>query len=82
MNIVGFIGGAAMTLGLIPQVIRVYKLRSAREISLPFTVLLLFGLGCWIAYGIALSLFPVIFWNSLALALMTSLLLAKLKYGR
>lgn len=71
-----------MTLGLIPQVLRVYKLRSAREISLLFTLLLLFGLACWVTYGILLHLFPVIFWNALALFLMASLLLAKLRYGR
>ncbi len=81
-NIIGFVGGAIMTLGLIPQVLRVYKLRSAREISLLFTLLLLFGLACWVTYGILLRLFPVVFWNALALLLMASLLLAKLKYGR
>ena len=81
-NIIGFIGGAVMTLGLIPQVLRVYKLRSAREISLLFTLLLLFGLACWVTYGILLHLFPVVFWNTLALFLMASLLLAKLRYGK
>jgi len=81
-SIIGFIGGGVMTLGLIPQVLRVYKLRSAREISLLFTLLLLFGLACWVTYGILLHLFPVIFWNALALFLMASLLLAKLRYGR
>ncbi|MBM4401420.1 MAG: hypothetical protein FJ045_05670, partial [Crenarchaeota archaeon] len=36
----GFIGGALSTGSLIPQLIRVIKLKSAREISLLFTSLL------------------------------------------
>ncbi len=34
----GFLGGACTTLGFIPQVVRVLRLKSAREISLPFTL--------------------------------------------
>ncbi len=78
----GFIAGGLMTVGFLPQVIRVYRLRSAREISLPFAILLLAGLLCWLAYGIAFSLFPVILWNAITGVLAVALLYAKLKYGR
>jgi MtN3 and saliva related transmembrane protein len=78
----GFIGGGLITCSLIPQVYRVFKLRSAREISLLFNILLLIGLIFWIAYGAAFSLVPVVLWNSIALALVIGLLFAKLKYGR
>jgi MtN3 and saliva related transmembrane protein len=78
----GFIAGAITTLGFLPQVIRVYKLRSAREISLIFTTLFLTGIGLWVIYGIFLRLLPVILWNSISLVLASALLYAKLKYGR
>ena len=78
----GFIAGALLTVGFLPQVIRVYQLRSAHEISLIFTVLLLIGLICWVAYGIFFRLPSVIIWNSIAAALAVALLFAKLKYGR
>ena len=78
----GFAAGALMTVGFLPQVIRVYKLRSAYEISLLFTILLLAGLICWITYGIYFGLPPVILWNSIAAGLAVALLYAKLKYGR
>ncbi len=81
-EILGFIGGGLITASLVPQVYRVFKLRSAREISLLFTVLLLVGLIFWVAYGVSFGLTPVILWNSLSLALTAGLVFAKLKYGR
>jgi uncharacterized protein with PQ loop repeat len=36
-DVVGFITGFFTSLGLLPQVLRIWKLKSAREISLPFT---------------------------------------------
>ena len=78
----GFVAGACVTCSFIPQLIRVFKLRSAHEISLIFNTLLLLGLFCWLAYGISLGLTPVILWNAVAAVLVTTLLYAKLKYGR
>ncbi len=81
-EVLGFIGGALTTCGFVPQVIRVYRLRSAREISLTFTVLFTLGIIFWIAYGVFFRLPSVILWNAITLALAVGLLVAKLKYGR
>ena len=78
----GFVAGALVTCSLIPQLIRVFKLRSAREISMLFTTLLLLGIITWLAYGIFLELPPVIIWNATGAVLVAVLLYAKLKYGR
>lgn len=78
----GFVAGALVTGSLIPQLVRVFKLRSAHEISLLFTTLLLAGIIIWLAYGILLRLTPVILWNAASVVLVALLLYAKLKYGR
>ena len=78
----GFVAGALVTCSLIPQLIRVFQLRSAREISILFTTLLLLGVITWLAYGVSLRLTPVILWNSVGTILIVILLYAKLKYGR
>lgn len=80
-EILGFIGGALITVGLIPQVWRLYKLKSAQEISLTFTWLFLLGAACWLSYGVVLSLPSVILWNSVSLCLMCAMIYAKFKYG-
>jgi MtN3 and saliva related transmembrane protein len=81
-EIFGLLGGALTTFGYVPQFVRILKLKSAREISLPFTLSFLAGATCWLAYGILLSLMPVILWNSAGIVFLCMLLYGKLKYGR
>ena len=81
-EIIGLISGALTSAGLIPQVVRVFRLKSAHEISLLFTVLFLAGGICWLSYGVFLNLRPVILWNSITLIFVGALLYAKLRYGR
>jgi MtN3 and saliva related transmembrane protein len=78
----GLIAGAITTIGFLPQVIRVFRLRSAHEISLPFTLMFLIGVSCWLVYGILLQLMPVVLWNAISAIFALALLFAKLKYGR
>ena len=78
----GIIGGAIGTIGFIPQVIRVFKLKSAREISLLWTISIVLGISCWLSYGIILQLTSIILWNSIGIILSLALIFAKLKYGR
>jgi len=78
----GLVAGALVTCSMIPQLIRVYKLRSAREISILFTTLLLIGMICWLAYGVYLELIPVILWNAVGVILVSLLIYLKLKYGK
>jgi len=78
----GLVAGALVTFSMIPQLIRVFQLRSAREISKLFTILLLVGMICWLAYGICLRLTPVILWNAIGAVLVGLLLYGKSKYGK
>jgi len=78
----GLVAGALVTCSMIPQLFRVYKLRSAREISILFTTLLLIGIICWLAYGVYLELIPVILWNAIGAILVSLLIYLKLKYGK
>jgi MtN3 and saliva related transmembrane protein len=78
----GYIGGVLTTFCYIPQIIRVFRLKSAKEISLLFTILLLTGVVVWLFYGIFLSLMPIVLWNSIGVIIVAALLFAKLKYGR
>ena len=82
IDYVGYLGGLLVTFALVPQIMRVYKLKSAREISIIFNTSMLLGLILWLVYGIKLGLVPIIIWNIIGSILASLLLLAKLKYGR
>jgi MtN3 and saliva related transmembrane protein len=81
-QLLGMVGGALTSLSLVPQIWQLFRLKSAREISLPFSLCLLLGIACWLVYGILFDLFPVIMWNAISLVLSAIVLYAKLKYGR
>ena len=82
IDAIGFVGGGLVTLGIIPQVIRIFRLKSAREISALFNIGLLLGMILFLVYGILLSLTPIIIWNTIGIILISILLYGKWKYGR
>ena len=81
-EILGLIAGLFTTFAIIPQIMRVYKLKSAREISVIYNTTMLLGILLWLVYGIVLGLVPIIIWNIIGALLNVLLLLAKFKYGR
>ena len=81
-EIIGFFGGLLTTGAMVPQVWRLYKLRSAKEISLTFNSFYIMGIGLWFVYGLLLGLPALIIWNGLGLILGFCMLYAKLKWGR
>jgi MtN3 and saliva related transmembrane protein len=81
IEILGPVAGLFLALGLVPQILRVWKLKSAQEISLAFSLLFLIGTMLWLAYGLFLGLTSVIIWNGANSALLILLLTLKLKFG-
>ena len=81
-QLLGLAAGACIIGALIPQAYRLYKLKSAKEISMLFTFLYLAGSILWLSYGVWLKLPPIILWNTIGLFINVAMLVAKLKYGR
>ena len=59
-----------------------FKLKSAHEISLTFSLSFNIGIAFWLVYGILNGLMSVIIWNGIALILGCGMLYAKIKWGR
>ena len=51
-ELIGFVGGFLTTMGMVPQVWRLFKLKSAHEISLTFSLFFNIGVAFWLVYGI------------------------------
>ena len=82
IDYIGYLAGFLVTFSLVPQIIRVYKLKSAREISVLFNASMLLGVVLWLVYGIILGLVPLVVWNTVGIFLTGLLLFSKFKYGR
>ena len=78
---VGMAAGMLMTVGMVPQVVRVLERKSAHDISMIYIVTLLAGMALWLSYGLQLWLWPVIYWNAIGLVLGVIILIAKLRWG-
>ena len=78
----GFCAAFCTTAAFVPQLARVLKLKSARDISLTLFSMFSFGVLLWLVYGIRVQSWPVIVSNGITLVLSLSILCLKLKYDR
>ena len=77
---VGYLAGALTVISLIPQVLRVWRTKQTKDLSIR-TFLLLIAAGIlWIVYGVMASDWPVIATNGGMVALNGAILGAKLIY--
>ena len=77
---VGLAAGTLTTLAFVPQVTKVFRTRSTRDISLPTFAALVLGTALWLVYGILLGELPLIAANGVSLGLVTAVLWGKLKF--
>lgn len=81
LNVLGFLAGVLTTAAFVPQVLKIWKTRSARDISLAMYAVFTTGVGLWLVYGIALGSMPIIVANVFTLVLALAVLSMKLRYG-
>ena len=79
-NTLGLIAGALTTVAFIPQVIKIWKSRHARDISLGMFAIFSSGVLLWLFYGIQIGSLPVILSNAITLVLSLTVLFFKIKF--
>ena len=79
---IGILAGLLVTCSFVPQVIYIFRHKSAKDISLFFNLLLFAGILLWLIYGIYFKLAQIIIWNAVGVVFTGALLYGKLKYGR
>ena len=77
----GTVAGIFTTIAYLPQVIKVWRSRSAGDISMSMYAVLFGGIVCWLAYGWILSIWPVIIANAVTLVLVAAVIAMKLRWG-
>ncbi len=77
--IIGYIAGTLTTASFIPQVIRTWKLRETRDLSLAMLILFAIGILLWTVYGIWINSFPIIAANVITFVFVLFLLWMKIR---
>jgi MtN3 and saliva related transmembrane protein len=80
MDLIGSTAALCTTISFVPQLLRVWRRKSARDISLIMFLLFSFGVGCWLVYGIGIGSGPITAANAITLALALAILGLKLRY--
>ena len=79
-QLLGLVAGSFTTIAFLPQVIKTWKSRSAKDLSLGMFSLFCLGVLLWLIYGIQVKDLPVIIANMVTLLLASSLLFFKLRF--
>lgn len=77
---VGYVAACLTTVSFIPQVLKVWQTRSARDVSLGMYVLFSLGVAMWLLYGLMINAWPVVIANAVTLLLAGAVLVMKLKF--
>ena len=80
-TILGYVAGALTTMSLLPQVMKMWNTKSARDVSLGMFLIFSVGISLWIAYGVSLHSMPIIIANTVSLLLGFIVLGMKLKFN-
>ena len=76
----GYAAAFCTTCAFIPQVLRVWRTHSTRDISLKMFLVLVTGLCLWLTYGFRRGELPIIVANGATLMLAGTILFFKLRY--
>ena len=79
-EVFGFAAATLSTIAFLPQVVKTWKTRSAKDVS--YALLLTFSTGClcWVIYGYQVEAKPVMIANAFTLALNLTILAMKIVF--
>ena len=78
--LIGLAAGFLTTVSLVPQAMKIWKTRSAKDVSKRMFIAFCAGVALWLVYGILQSEIPIIVWNAVSLALGLAILGMKLRF--
>jgi MtN3 and saliva related transmembrane protein len=79
--LVGYVAGTLTTISFVPQVIKAWKMRETRDLSLAMLIFFSIGVLLWTLYGLWSGSLPIIAANVITFFLILVLLFLKLRYS-
>lgn len=80
-DMIGYVAAILTTLAFLPQLIKTWRSRSARDVSLGMFMMFTAGVALWLTYGLMIGAWPVIAANSVTLVFALAILVMKLRFG-
>jgi MtN3 and saliva related transmembrane protein len=80
-TLIGLAAAFCTTIAFLPQVIRTWRTRSTKDLSLPMFLIFTTGIFLWLVYGLAMRDLPLILANGVTFVLSGTILYFKLRHG-
>lgn len=76
----GMVAGSLTTISFVPQLLKVWRTQSTKDISAGMFTVFTCGVSLWLLYGVLLEDTPIIISNTVTLILAASILFLKFRY--
>ena len=80
LDVLGLVACAITSLAFAPQVWKIYRTKSGRDVSYRMFGLLAFGVILWLVYGFLIRSLPLIVTNIVTLCLALAVIALKIRY--
>ncbi|MBI2676234.1 MAG: PQ-loop repeat-containing protein [Candidatus Aenigmarchaeota archaeon] len=80
LEIVGYLAGFLVAVALSPQLIKTWKTKSTKDISILWTLIYMTGLLLWVIYAIVNRIVPLAIFTTIEFSMATALFIFKLLY--
>jgi MtN3 and saliva related transmembrane protein len=77
---IGLLAGTLTTVAFVPQLLKIYRTKSGKDISAKMFSLFSAGIVLWLIYGILLRSLPLILSNVVTLVLSLTIIALKIRY--
>ena len=74
------IQGDLVIIAFLPQVIKIWRMKETRDISLWMYLIFTIGVSLWLGYGILIGDYPIAIANGATLILALIILIVKIRY--
>jgi MtN3 and saliva related transmembrane protein len=81
VELIGGVAGLLTTIAFVPQVIKVVRTKSTKDLSKGMCLTFSIGLFMWLIYGICVGSIPIVLANGVTLLLSSTILWYKQKYA-
>lgn len=79
--VIGIVAGVFCTLSFVPQVLKIFRTKQAKDLSLFAFSCFSFGIILWLVYGVLIGDAAIIIANTVTLVLVLLIVVMKIKYG-
>ena len=82
IEILGLVAGTITSITFLPQVVKIWKTKSAKDLSSLTLFFLFLNVSLWLLYGILINDYPIMFTNGIVLSMIIAMIYFKWKFDK